>query len=467
MVLIEKTQIAWWDETHRKCTIGGIAAGSIDFEVRFPRDQNGKIDLSGNGKYNEKQKTIMKVKYEKEVRLSLGCGMVEINGTGEIVGKRAENYDYSGRIIITIKDTNVRRGLENNRVKALEGKVLGMWKVDPRLPGDIFLDDSLKLLKKCGQATITKLAKHGITNIGELKSASQAKLLEITNAETRLSFPALNTLHQEAQGCKDEPKPDIIDYCKADNPYLAKYGENLWEEMIDGCQFMSSYVCVTKMIEHTIDASAAMFKGTKHEDDWYFYHDALSLMTAKDTIEWMKQKDYYKRWILPVNDLHRNDPSLKAYFDRPVGDTPEAMPWDCSLNQDIHRDVDHHVLYTQLLPEEDDQKFSMSTPKRGASAYKRLLDVDSGNSPTSERIIQDINKVFKSLQTIRDHEGTMVEGLGNRGGKRALNNPTPTSRGGYRPRKQGEFDYGNMWIHPDAQASCDVKIKTSVTKWEH
>jgi hypothetical protein len=119
---------------------------------------------------------------------------------------------------------------------------------------------------------------------------------------------------------------------------------------------------------------------------------------------------------LPVNDLHRNDPSLKAYFNRPVGDTPEAMPWDCSLNQDIHRDVDRHVLYTQNLPEEDDHKFSMSTTKREAFAYERLLNIDSGNSPTSERIIQDINKVFKSLETIRDHEGIMVEGLGNKGG---------------------------------------------------
>eukprot|EP00978_Attheya_sp_CCMP212_P021929 scaffold64537_cov66-Attheya_sp.AAC.1 len=234
-------------------------------------DQNGKVDLSGNGKYNEEQKTVMKVKYEKEVRLSLGCGIVQINGTGVIVGRRAELYDYSGRIIITIKERNVKRGLEINRVKTLDGKVLGMWKIDPRLPGNLFLDDSLKLLKKCGNATIAKLSKHGITNIGELKSASQEKLLEITNAETRLSFTALNTLHLEAQGCKDQPKPDVIDYGKADNPYLAKYGEALWEEKIDGCNFMSTHVCITKMIEHTVNASAAMFsKGTKHEDDWYF-----------------------------------------------------------------------------------------------------------------------------------------------------------------------------------------------------
>jgi hypothetical protein len=70
----------------------------------------------------------MKVKFEKEVLLSLGCGIVvvEINGIDVIVGRRAENYDYSGRIIITIKERNVKRGLEIIRIKTLDGKVLGM-----------------------------------------------------------------------------------------------------------------------------------------------------------------------------------------------------------------------------------------------------------------------------------------------------------------------------------------------------
>jgi hypothetical protein len=38
------------------------------------------------------------------------------------------------------------------------------------------------------------------------------------------------------------------------------------------------------MVEHTFVESAKLFKEPKHEHDWSFYHDALSLMTAKDTI---------------------------------------------------------------------------------------------------------------------------------------------------------------------------------------
>jgi hypothetical protein len=57
---------------------------------------------------------------------------------------------------------------------------------------------------------------------------------------------------------------------------------------------MSPYVCVTKMIEHIVAESALIFKGTKYEDSWVFYHDALSLMTAKETIMWMEEKGLHE-----------------------------------------------------------------------------------------------------------------------------------------------------------------------------
>lgn len=43
---LKKTQVSHWDETHKKCTIGGIAAGTVGYQVKFPRDENGKLDLS-------------------------------------------------------------------------------------------------------------------------------------------------------------------------------------------------------------------------------------------------------------------------------------------------------------------------------------------------------------------------------------------------------------------------------------
>ena len=106
-------------------------------------------------------------------------------------------------------------------------------------------------------------------------------------------------------------------------------------------------------------------------------------MTATSTIEWMRKKDYLKRWLLPVNNLSQDDKDLKSYLGRPVGNTPEMMPWDCSLNKDLKDAVMQHVCYMRHLPEEDERKFSLSTPKRGSWAFRRILEHEEG-SPTFE-----------------------------------------------------------------------------------
>ena len=33
-----------------------------------------------------------------------------------------------------------------------------------------------------------------------------------------------------------------------------------------------------------------LMKGTVHEDDYFVYHDVLSLLTGKGAVEYMKQK---------------------------------------------------------------------------------------------------------------------------------------------------------------------------------
>ena len=72
-------------------------------------------------------------------------------------------------------------------------------------------------------------------------------------------------------------------------------------------------------------------KGSVHEDDFFIGHDALVLITAKETIEWMKDQNYFHRWLLPMNGLQDGTP----YAGRPVGNIPDFMPLDNSLNRDI------------------------------------------------------------------------------------------------------------------------------------
>ena len=40
-----------------------------------------------------------------------------------------------------------------------------------------------------------------------------------------------------------------------------------------------------------------LMKGSVHEDDFFIVHDALVLMTAKDTIQWMKEKNYFQSLV--------------------------------------------------------------------------------------------------------------------------------------------------------------------------
>ena len=113
-----------------------------------------------------------------------------------------------------------------------------------------------------------------------------------------------------AKMCVNEKCPYvIIDYRKNSNPYKAKFGDE-WLNAIDESVGLSPYVCVTDLIDHIIKESQKIMNGTMYEKNWYFYHDALSLMTANQAREWMEKqkhgnKTYLERWLLPFNGMNR------------------------------------------------------------------------------------------------------------------------------------------------------------------
>ena len=182
-------------------------------------------------------------------------------------------------------------------------------------------------------------------------------------------------------------------------------------------------------------------------------------MCANDTVNWMKEKDIYERWLLPAEGLHQDDPDLKYYFHRPCGNSPENMPWDTLLNNDVHKAVERQVVLTLELHKDCQRKFDMSTPGRGASAYLRVLE----QVPCSQRIIKDVKNVLVSLEVVREAEGILVASLGKNYGRRYEKDPSLNSglnsAGGKRVRKQAFDDYGdsNIWVHPDAEPCVALK----------
>ena len=85
-------------------------------------------------------------------------------------------------------------------------------------------------------------------------------------------------------------------------------------------------------------------KGSVHEDDFFIVHDALVLMTAKETIEWMKEKNCFHSWLLLMNGLQDGTP----YAGRPVGNIPEFIPLDNSLNRKIFHSLRFHCVLSRF-----------------------------------------------------------------------------------------------------------------------
>ena len=54
-----------------------------------------------------------------------------------------------------------------------------------------------------------------------------------------------------------------------------------------------------------------------NEDDLFIVHDALVLMTTKETIIRMKENNYFHHWLLPMNGFQDGT----HYYVSPVGES--------------------------------------------------------------------------------------------------------------------------------------------------
>ena len=95
----------------------------------------------------------------------------------------------------------------------------------------------------------------------------------------------------------DVDRPDVEDYWKADNPYEARYNKK-WPDKIKKTTFSSPYICITDLVEHMVKESEKVFQNTRYENNWYFYHNALTLMTLKECRNWMEKRNCEKHWLL-------------------------------------------------------------------------------------------------------------------------------------------------------------------------
>ena len=224
---------------------------------------------------------------------------------------------------------------------------------------------------------------------------------------------------------------------------------------------MKQYCCIRDLVQHIVDSSKEAFKGTVHESDWYFYHDALSQLTAKSTVAWMKEQGYYSRWLIPQLGLNFGT----VYANRPVGNRPEWMPLDNSLNNDIQSALSLHCAITAYLPDDDERKFSFATPLTIVSGIRRIYnDPTCSNVPCSKRIVQDCEKALTAFGAVYEHRGAMVPGLANRNGHRNIAAGRNTAGWGGVRVKNLLVSEVNRWLHADAVSAKNSRTADVIVR---
>ena len=104
----------------------------------------------------------------------------------------------------------------------------------------------------------------------------------------------MNHISQEIQKVLGLICPPNVDYCQSDNPYKERYGSDWRDCIIKSITSMKLYTCIAFLVDHDIEEEPKrVMKGTVYEDNYYYYHDALTLMTAKATKEYMVSKTFF------------------------------------------------------------------------------------------------------------------------------------------------------------------------------
>ena len=213
-----------------------------------------------------------------------------------------------------------------------------------------------------------------------------------------------------------------------------------------------------------------LMKGSVHEKNFFIVHDALVLMTSKETITWMKENNYFHCWLLPMNGFQDGTP----YTGCPVGNRPEFMPLDKILNRDIWNSLRFHCVMSRFWldgegtdEEERNIRFSFSTPNEISRGLKRIRESKMG-TPSLVRIIQDIDLELKASEILYHTNRDAVEGLDDRNIHiwKVLGEGKIFIWGGVSTKGKGSESEltKNMFLHSDLLKLC-LKKKHNITEF--
>ena len=171
----------------------------------------------------------------------------------------------------------------------------------------------------------------------------------------------------------------------------------------------------------------------------------------------------YKKWLIPQNNLNANT----IYHNQPVGNSPEFILLDMSLNSDIKRSHNFYCAVTSHICNNDatnldQRKFSMHTMLMITRGIKRLVEhiwLPDQGVLFSTRIIHYCDQALGAMHIMFLHNSTIVSGLIDING-----NSYTIARTGkqYGARVKKEVSDERKWLHPFAREVKNEKQKRIV-----
>jgi len=241
-------------------------------------------------------------------------------------------------------------------------------------------------------------------------------------------------------------------------------------------------VWVNDLVLHVYLEGERIYKNTNQRNSWVIQHDALSAWwdpNAQALLDRLGMSNRQVRARGPNtastlvcdeldadNNFVRRHEHPNLHRSKMMGDSPELMPLDRHLFNDLKHGCRLNVGATRWLPEGDIRKFLFNTPANAWVSLCRTWE----HTPSSERIVEDIEEYFRAVDQVVETRGTFVE-LNYHNGRRAdfFKTAVPnikeeagdvpltkTPRNRYRG---GNATMDGAPVHPDARWCLDMEME--------
>ena len=214
------------------------------------------------------------------------------------------------------------------------------------------------------------------------------------------------------------------------------------------------FVSVKELIDHAIEEGNRLFAGTRFQNTWCIYHDALKQWWEKGeggAQEYLEKRGFKNRQWRARGGT--NDLVADGYKDGLMGDSPELMPLDSSLFGDLIEKVALLVVSTAHM--EGDEKYTMATPDE---VWRTM--VAAWELIPEERIREDIGRFRSAVNAIVAADGAYVEDRDLRDGHRKV--MQDLVRGGALRSRRGVRGEERLV----AAAKIEAGIQAALKGWE-